>query len=352
MVAGRDDLIQPFLQSLERELSYLGRPYEVDTIFLGGGTPTHLHGPQLQKLLEVVLCWHPLTADAEFSVEANPSDITPETINILADHGVNRLSLGAQSFNVDKLRLLERDHPASQIEIAVKLARSRGLDVSLDLIFGVPGEDLPSWEHDLNFAIQLEPDHISTYGLTFERGTSFWNRLQQGRLQQLDEELERQMYALAIDRLTAAGFEHYEVSNFARPSKRCRHNEVYWAGEEYFAAGPGAARYIAGVRETNHRSVTAWLQHVSAGQSPVAEREQLPPEDLARELFVFALRRLKGVERSWFADRTGYQIDELFVVPLARFIQSGLLVDDGIGIRLSSEGLFISDSLWPHFLNS
>ena len=153
-------------------------------------------------------------------------------------------------------------------------------------------------------------------------------------------------------RLTAAGFEHYEVSNFARSGKRCRHNEVYWTGGEYFAAGPGAARHIGGARETNHRSVTKWLQCIQNGQSPVAERECLNAEDKARELLVFALRRLDGVERDWFFGKTGFEIDALVGEPLRRAISAGLLEDDGRKIRLTREGLFVSDSLWPAFLTT
>jgi oxygen-independent coproporphyrinogen III oxidase len=350
LVTGRDDLIEPFLTALETELSWLGQPREVDTLFFGGGTPTHLRGEHLRRLLEIVLKWHPLAAHPEFSVEANPADVDEETVAILADHGVTRISLGTQSFQAEKLRLLERDHQPCDIAQAVELVRGHGLDVSLDLIFGVPEETVAGWQDDLDAAIRLAPDHISTYGLTFEKGTAFWTRREQRELKQVDEELEREMYAAAIDRLTAVGFEHYEVSNFAKPGKRCRHNEIYWTGGEYFAAGPGAARHVAGVRETNHRSVTKWLRCIQNGQTPVAERECLNAEDKARELLVFALRRLEGVERDWFSGKTGYEIDALVGNPLARFIAGKLLDDDGKQVRLSREGLFVSDALWPALL--
>ena len=352
LVAGRDELIEPYLDALERELSWLGRPREVDTLYLGGGTPTHLRANRLGRLLEIVLRWHPLATGGEFTVEANPSDVDVATIAVLAGHGVTRLSLGAQSFDAGKLRLLERDHQAGDVARAVELARCGGLDVSLDLIFGVPGETPAVWQVDLSAAVGLQPDHISTYGLTFERGTSFWNRLEHGELAQIDEELERQMYETAIDTLTDAGLEHYEVSNFARSGKRCRHNEVYWTGGEYYAAGPSAARHLSGVRETNHRSVTTWLQRLQAGQSPVAEQERLPPDDRARELLVFGLRRLEGVERKWFADQSGFEINDLVAEPLARFVFGGLLHDDGRTVRLTRRGLLVSDSLWPYFLQS
>ena len=228
--------------------------------------------------------------------------------------------------------------------------RDAGLHVSLDLIFAAPGESLAGWRDDLAQAIALRPEHVSTYGLTFERGTTFWGRLARGELARADEETERAMYELAIDRLSSAGFEHYEVSNFARPAHRCRHNEVYWAGEEYFAAGPGAARYIDGRRETNHRSTTAWMRRVLAGESPVAEQEMLSPEDRARESLVLGLRRLAGVRREEFAARTGYEVDALVDDVLAGFVAHGLLSDDGCTIRLTREGLFVSDALWPKFL--
>jgi oxygen-independent coproporphyrinogen-3 oxidase len=350
LVAGRDDLVEPYLTAVERELSWLGQPREVDTLFFGGGTPTKLRGAQLERLLTIVLRWHPLPAGHEFSVEANPADVDAAAVRLLADHGVTRVSLGAQSFNAAKLRRLERDHQAADIARAVELIRGAGLDVALDLIFAAPDESLGEWQEDLTAAIALEPDHISTYGLTFERGTTFWSRLMHSELARAPEELERSMYATAIDALTAAGFEHYEVSNFARPSRRCRHNEAYWSGAEYFAAGPGASRHIAGVRETNHRSTTTWIKRVLAGESAVAEREQLPPEDRARELLVFGLRRLAGVDRQWFYDRTGYDLDQMLGPALADCIRHGLLADNGQCVRLTRDGLFVSDAIWPAFL--
>jgi oxygen-independent coproporphyrinogen-3 oxidase len=283
-------------------------------------------------------------------VEANPADVDAAMIDTLSALGVTRLSIGAQSFRSEKLRLLERDHDAVKIRAAVQLAKRVGMQVALDLIFGTPGETLDESRADLEAAIALEPDHVSTYGLTFERGTAFWGRHLRGELGEVDEELGREMYALAIDRLSAAGFEHYEVSNFARPERRSRHNQTYWSGKSYFAYGPGAARYIDGVRETNHRSTTKYLQRMLAGNSPVAEREQLSSEARARELLVFGLRRMEGVSRSEFRERTSFEIDALVDGALQKFVELKLLVDDGERVRLSREGLFVSDALWPELL--
>ncbi len=352
LVAGRDDLVGDYLRAIELELAALGEPREVDTLFFGGGTPTHLPNEAIGQLIASVRAWFPLAEGYEFSVEANPADIDDDKLDVLAAGGVNRLSLGGQSFNPAKLAGLERDHTPESLRAAAAAARARLDSLSLDLIFAVPGETLDVWRADLAAALATGADHVSTYGLTFERGTAFWSRMLAGELGRLDEELERAMYLAAIDTLVAAGFEHYEVSNFARPGHRCRHNEAYWSGASYYALGPGAARYVGGRREMNHRSTTTWLKRVLAGQSAVAETETLEPADRARELLVFGLRRMQGVERAWFAAHSGFDLDELAGEPLGRMVAEGLLYDDGSRVRLTRAGLLVSDAIWPHFLRA
>lgn len=362
LVAGRDDLIGDYLRAIERELAALQTPREVDTLYFGGGTPTHLGPQRFRELAEIVAKWFVLVESSpapsltgrgipgEWTVEANPIDVTSAMVDTLADLGATRLSLGGQSFRPEKLQLLERDHNRDDIARAIRLAQAAGLRVALDLIFATPGETLAAWQADLAAGLALEPDHFSIYGLTVERGTAFWSRRLRGNLSEVDEELQRDMYAHAIDGLAAAGFEQYEVSNFARPGCRSRHNQAYWSGDGYYAAGPGAARYVDGIREMNHRSTTTYLKHVLSGESPVAEREQLSPEGAARELLVFSLRRMEGVTRTDFCRRTGYEVDDLVAAPLQKFIGLKLLADDGESIRLTREGLFISDALWPEML--
>ncbi len=350
LVAGRDDLIEAYLQALERELSWLGEPHEVDTLFFGGGTPTHLPVKQLERLLEVVRRWFPLAAGGELSVEANPIDLNEAKSLVLAKAGVTRVSLGAQSFHDWKLGLLERDHCDLDIVASVESVRRFARSISLDLIFGVPGESLADWKQDLQAGMALAPDHISTYGLTFEKGTAFWSRLTHGELTRVHEETERHMYEAAIDTLTAAGYEHYEVSNFARPGHRCRHNETYWTGGGYYAAGPGASRFVGGRRETNHRSTTTYISRVLAGESPVGDTEELAPEDAARERLVFGMRRLEGIDIGEFATATGYFVDQLGGLALTRMIERGLLQQEAGRLRLTREGLLVSDAIWPEFL--
>lgn len=347
LVAGREDLVDPFLQALADELRWLGEARTVDTLYFGGGTPTLLSPPQLQKLCDTVLAWHPLAEGYEWTVEANPADLDSDRIEVLANAGVNRLSLGAQSFRNEKLKLLERDHQASDIGNAVQLAKQANMQVSIDLMFAAPEESLSQWQEDIDQAIELAPEHISTYGLTYEQGTTYWNRRERGQLASIPEEREREMYLLAIDRLADGNFEHYEISNFAQPGRRSRHNEIYWAGEGYYAAGPGAARYVDGVRETNHRSVTTYLKRLQSGASPVAERECLDQEQRAREYLVFGLRRIEGVARQSFTQRTGMRLDHLAGKEIARYVEAGMLADDGETICLTRDGLLISDAIWP-----
>lgn len=351
LVAGRDDLIASYLSALRAEIaSGIDGPQEIDTLFLGGGTPSHLSPEQLSQLFAIVCERFRLVPDGEFSVEANPADVTAERVAVLADAGVNRVSLGVQSFDAAVLRTLERDHTADLVRRAVADLRRRIDNVSLDLIFGVPRQSFAVWEETVRRAVALNPSHVSTYGLTWEKGTAFWGRRRKGELITATEELERDMYALAMDALAAAGFEQYELSNFARPGFRCRHNETYWCGGPYLAFGPGAARYLDGRRETNHRSVTAWLKRVQPGQSPTALREQLPPEEAARERLVIGLRLTEGVKLVDFQQQTGYAVDELAAAAIERHVAADLLERTPTHLRLTREGRFLADSVFVDLL--
>lgn len=350
LVAGRDDLAGEYLRALEIELRQLERPREVDTLFFGGGTPTHLAEDKLARLLELAREWFRLAPGYEFSVEANPTGLTDEKLRLMSDAGVNRVSLGVQSFDEGLLKLLERDHSEADILDAVARLQQRFENVSLDLIFALPGQTLAHWRETLRRATDLQPTHLSTYGLTFEKGTTFWSRREKGAIAQLPNELERDMYAAAIDDLAAAGFEQYEISNFARPGFRCRHNQTYWRALPYFGVGPGAARYIRGRRESNHRSTTTWIKRVLAGESGVAMSEELTPEHRAREAIVLGLRQLGGIRRDEFQTLTGFDLDSLAGDTIQREVAAGRIKDFGDGIRITHEGRFFADPVMIAFL--
>src|SRR5437588_139860 len=234
VATGKDHQIDLYLEALAAELATLGSPQPVRTLFLGGGTPTYLSAAQLDRLLADVTRWLPPEPGHEFTAEANPGTLDADKVAVLAEHGVNRVSLGAQSFHPHLLRVLERDHEPADVPRAVECVRRGIATVSLDLIFGVPGQTLAEWAADLDRALALGPDHVSTYGLTYEKGTRLWKQRQRGEVRPLDEDAELAMYTTGLDRLAAAGFEQYEISNHARPGFRCRHNEAYWANHAHF----------------------------------------------------------------------------------------------------------------------
>jgi oxygen-independent coproporphyrinogen-3 oxidase len=355
LIAGRDDLVAAYLAALARELRF--HPHDpatgrspLDTLFLGGGTPTHPSAVELRQLFTLLRDRFDWTASTEVSVEANPLDLTDEKLSVLDEFGVNRISLGVQSFSATTLQLLERDHAPEDIPAVVRRVQQRWENVSLDLIFGVPGQSLAEWIETLNRAIDLGVPHLSTYGLTFESGTAFETRRQRGQLARTPEDLERDQYAAAMDRLTAAGYVHYELSNFAKPGFECRHNQVYWQGREYFAYGPGAARYVHGRRETNIRSVLGWLSKLERNESPVADAEELADEPRARELIYLGLRTERGIPRDEFRERTGYDLDAFVGETMRSQVALGLLEDYGFSIRLTREGQFVADRVVAEFL--
>ncbi len=350
VVTGQDHLIDLYLEALGAELATLGQPQPVNTLFLGGGTPTHLDANRLARLLAEVMRWLPPAAGHEFSVEANPDTLTADKVAVLADYGVNRVSLGVQSFQAALLKVLERRHRPADVGRAVDRVKRRIPQVSLDLIFGVPGQSLAEWDHDLRQALALEPDHLSTYGLTFEKGTRLWKQRERGEVRPLEEEAELALYGHALDVLAAAGFEHYEISNHARPGRRCRHNQVYWANHAYFGFGLGAACYVLGRRAVNVRSLPDYLRRALAGEPAAFQEETLPPEERARETLAVQLRRAEGVQRPAFCEQTGFDLDALAGPAVARHAELGLLTDDGVSVRLTRQGKFVADTVIQNLL--
>ena len=350
VASGQDHQIDLYLEALGMELAALGAPEPMTTIFIGGGTPTYLSVDQLDRLLGEIVRWLPLQSGGEWSIESTPESITPEKAGLLARYGVSRISVGVQSFHSHLLPVLDRIHGPDHVAPAVAAAKGYGLQVSLDLIFGVPGQTLTEWQRDLERAMSLEPDHLSTYGLTFEKGTPLWKQRERKQVRSLDEESEREMFLGAIDMLTEHGFEHYEISNFAKPGLRCRHNEIYWANHAYHGFGMGAARYVQGRRELNTRNLGDYLRKVLAGESPTFQSECLEGEDRARETAIIQLRRGEGIGRSEFAKQTGFSIDALAGERIGQFVGQGVLADTGERILLTREGKCLADEVMTRLL--
>lgn len=343
--------VAPLVDALLQELGVQAgiRPLALQTVFVGGGTPTTLPAADLRRLLGVIGSY--LSPGAEFTVESNPATVSEQIAAALVESGVNRVSIGAQSFNPGELRVLERIHRVEQVEQTVQMVRKAGIgQVNVDLIFGVPGQTLDGWLANLRTALALGVDHLSCYGLTYERGTPLHRQLHDGAVQRVDADVEADMFEATIETLAAAGFEHYEISNYARPGARCRHNLVYWRNEPCLGIGPSAASYVDGARYKNIPDAAEYARALRENRSTVIERERLDPGAAARETAMLELRLIDGIDRERFLSRFHVDPAELFASPIARHRSAGLLSLDDRRIRLTRRGLLVADSVIADFL--
>ena len=351
LVAGRDDLIDRYFAALAVELERVREPLDLDTLYLGGGTPSHLGPDGLERLFGLLHASLRPVAGAEISIECNPEDVSEPLAAALHACGVTRASLGAQSLDAVTLRSLDRSHAPDDVRRAVALLGDRGLAVNIDLMTAAPGQSFTAVERDLDAVIAIGPQHVSVYCLTWEKGTAFEGLRRTGALAAADEGDERAMFEAAIDRLEAAGYEHYEVSNFARPDHRCRHNEAYWDCRPWEAFGPGAARFDGRTRTTNHRSPVTWMAKVLSGDDFTGDMDAMDDDAAARERLVVGLRRRAGVDRTAFRAASGLDLDTLAGPAISRWVAQGLASDDGQTIRLTRAGLLVSDGLWGDILD-
>jgi putative oxygen-independent coproporphyrinogen III oxidase len=281
-----------------RALAASGLPDRpAETVFFGGGTPTLLPADDLVRMLAAVRDEFGLAAGAEVTTEANPDSVGPDDLARLADGGFTRVSFGMQSAVPHVLAALDRTHDPGRVPLVVRWARDAGLDVSLDLIYGTPGESLADWRRSLESAIAEEPDHLSAYALIVEDGTQLARQIRRGELAEPNDDLEADMYELADERLTAAGYEWYEVSNWATDaSKRSRHNLGYWRGEDWWGVGPGAHSHVGGVRWWNAKHPAAYAERVNAGLSPAVGREILDEPTRETERVLLRTRIREGID--------------------------------------------------------
>lgn len=342
--------VEMYLEALRTEIQLLRErhvlPRKFATVYIGGGTPSSLSPEALKTLFQLVCQAGELSSVEEWTVEANPETADGEKLALLRELGADRLSLGVQSFEDRFLRVLGRRHSGCQAEEAFRAARRAGFsNISLDLIFAIPGQSLEDFLQDVRDAVALGPEHVSAYGLSWEEGTPFYELLGRGELEPVPESLQRQMYLAVIEALEAAGFGQYEISNFARPGRHSRHNILYWLGGEYVGLGPSAASYLLGERLKNAITLDEYAAALRAGRLPVAERERLDPERASREALVLALRTRCGVQQEEFRARTGFSIEEL-LGPRGRYLlEEGWLELVEGSLRLTLKALPVADSI-------
>lgn len=338
------EYVQALCQELEQRKDYL-RGAAVETIYLGGGTPSQLNGEELHRIFDTLFRLYPVTPDAEITLEANPDDLTPDYISLLQSLPVNRLSMGVQTFDDRKLRMLNRRHTAGQAHEAVLRCSEAGFNnLSIDLIYGLPGETLSDWEHDLDEALSLPVQHLSAYHLMIEEGTPLWKLWQEHRVEEAEEELSLQQFERLTERLTQAGFEHYEISNFALPGRASRHNSSYWQGIPYLGCGASAHSFNGTSRRWNVSDLTAYMQGIRTGR-PACETEELSPTTQYNEYVMTGLRTARGISLARIGERFGSRMLDYCLRMAAPHLQQGTLLREEDTLRLSHRGIFVSDGV-------
>ena len=349
----RSEMTDRYVSALCRELelrkSYLDDE-PVETIYFGGGTPSQLSKENFEKIFKTIEREYNLGNCEEITLEANPDDLTPEYIKMLASLPFNRISIGIQTFNEQTLRLLKRRHTAGQAISAVKECRMAGFqNISIDLMYGLPGETPESWKEDLTKAIALDVEHISAYHLIYEEGTPLYEMLQKHKVEEVDEDSSVDFFALMIDRLTKAGFQHYEISNFCKPDMYSQHNSSYWTGKKYLGCGPSAHSFNGNTRQWNVASLDKYIAGIEKG-IPDFDIEELDATTRYNDFVITSLRTMWGLSLNRLEEEFGTELKQYCLENAQTYLDSGKLEIRDNTLFLSKEGIFISDGIMSDLL--
>lgn len=346
-----DRYIDAILKELEMYVQENEAKLQLQSIFLGGGTPTSLNEHQLERLLKGIEHIIPNARNLEWTSEANPDELTLEKINVLFSNGVNRLSLGVQSFQGNLLEKLGRTHKNEQVFEAIENAKNVGFqNLSIDLMYGLPGQTMDDWKKTLKIAMQLKLQHYSSYSLLVEPKTVFYNLHAKGKLQLPTEELEAEMYAYLMDEMDKIGKFQYEISNFASSGFESIHNQIYWNNEEYAGIGAGAHGYTAGVRTSNIAPILKYIQAVEEGQFPYLSRHAVTEKEAMEEQLFLGLRKTNGVSLRQFEQRFGKSIEEVFGEVLQQQqLKNNLIIEDDY-LKIPRHARVIGNEIFSQFL--
>lgn len=349
---GNEYQIDEYLDYLEKELNLYseGNLIEgVQTIFIGGGTPSILSPIQLERLFSIVRAKLDMSGVVEYTMESNPGSLTREKLEVMKAGGLNRLSIGLQASQDYLLKFLERVHSYDEFLESYTLARNIGFEnINIDLMFAYQGQTLDDWKQTLSRVVELEPDHISAYSLIIEEGTKFYSMYQTGKLTDYDEDAYVQMYRYTIDYLAGKGYKQYEISNFAKEDRECRHNLLYWDDREYYGLGLGSSGYLNGTRYSNHNDFESYYRDLDAGKKPRLFVETISEKDRLNEYLILGLRKIGGISQSEYLTRLKRISEDKYlenVDTIKAYITSGHILVDGDHIRLSQTGLEISDTI-------
>ena len=342
----RQDRVSDFLLALHKEMTLWANELgevPISTVYFGGGTPTSLQPEQLVKILNDIYSMFRIVSEPEITVEASPDTVTVSDLRTLRKVGVNRLSLGAQTFEKSEWEHLGRLGHRYLINKSVDQARQVGFEnINIDLIYGLPEQTLESWHRSLVEVIALNPTHVSCYALTLEEGTQFYHAHSQGSISVADVELEKRMSGIAQTELSQGGFEHYEISNYSQEGYKCQHNLRYWLSKSYLGLGPSAQSYVGPFRFGNVGSLNEYCESLTNGQLPLSSWETLLKEEVDRERVVFGLRLLKGLNINYVGE---LKSDEQWQSTVQMLIENGFLSDKGQTLQLTAFGRDYADSV-------
>ena len=342
--------VDAYLQALIREFE----SYDIKklrTLYIGGGTPTSITAEQLEYLLTNLTKHLDLSILEEFTIEANPGDLTEDKIEVLKNSAVNRVSLGVQTFNDKHLKQIGRSHNEAQIYSTISNLKKAGFhNISIDLIYALPGQTMEDVKENVAKAIALDIPHLSLYSLILEHHTVFMNKMRRGKLQLPKEDLEAKMFEYIISELEANGFEHYEISNFTKPGFESRHNLMYWDNAEYFGVGAGASGYLNGVRYRNRGPIQHYLKAIAEDGHARLHEEHLTKAEMMEEEFFLGLRKKSGVSIKRFEEKFGLSFADTYGDIVEKLQADGLLVKDPDVIRMTKRGLFLGDNVAEQFI--
>ncbi|WP_221346696.1 radical SAM family heme chaperone HemW [Clostridium perfringens] len=351
--ARKDHLRKAYIEALNKEIISLREKHnnlEIKTIFIGGGTPSVLEADELECLLKEVAKLN-MAKDIEYSMECNPGNLTEEKLEVMKKYGVNRISMGLQAKQDNLLKGLGRIHNYKTFKENFLLAKKVGFNnINVDLMFGLPNQRLNEWEETLREIISLEPAHISAYSLIIEEGTAFYNLYENDKLKLPTEEEERKMYHLAKKILEENGFNQYEISNYAKEGKECRHNLAYWNMDNWIGVGSAAASYINGKRIKNISSVEKYINSINEKREAVEEIINNSKNDNMEEFMFMGLRKINGIDENEFKNRFSMNINDVYGEILNKYIDEGLLIRESGRIFLSEKGIEISNIIMADFL--
>lgn len=348
--------VDEYIEALGKEIALTIEKYpdsftQVETIFLGGGTPTALSPEQLTRLLTLIRTYIPMDSVKEFTSEANPDELSEAKMRALFDGGVNRLSMGVQSFDQDLLKKIGRTHSNAHVYETIALAKEVGFqNISIDLMYGLPGQSMEQWKDSLEKAFALNLPHFSAYSLIVEPKTIFYNQYAKGKLKLPTEDLEAEMYDVLMQEMEAHGLHQYEISNFAQEGFTSVHNKIYWENDEYAGFGAGAHGYLNGVRYSNHGPLKKYMDTLEIGELPIVHEHEVTDAENREEQMFLGLRKTDGVSHILYEEKFGESMFVRYGQVIEKLVAEGLLEQDQNGIRLTRKGRFVGNEVFQEFL--